>query len=140
MNPILMTNLPSLRYFPFPGIENAYTVISISEDETKSNKMRSTISFVLYINETRAVELEPENGALTIYDKCEEDWKPTDEYDIELGLKPIHSYIFPYVTGHHQWGQLIVNDKECEKLLSQGRYEEFFNIMKEFGEKKQWAT
>lgn len=137
MNPILMANIPSLRYFQFPGIENAYTVISISEDKTKANKMRSTISFVLYISETRAVELEPEYGALTIYDKCEEDWKPTDEWDIEIGAKPSPSYIFPYVTGHHQWSQLIVNDKKFEKLLSQGRYEDFFNIMKEFGEKKQ---
>ncbi len=112
-----------VKVIPFPGIKNAYIVVSGTITKT-SNQVESNMSF-LYVNQekTKAVEWEPNYGPITVLHKCDKDHPEAQAH-----------WYFDYCTGYGDWSQLAVNENHLGKKFYTGNYKELFNVLKEWCE------
>ena len=110
-----------VKVIPFPGIENAYVVISGNKTDT-ANKVRKNMSF-FYLDGDIGVEWEPEYGPITIIYSCDKDHPEAQEH-----------WHFDYCTGYGDWSQLAVNENRLGERFYTGDYKGIFNVLKQWRE------
>ena len=111
----------NVKAIPFPGIPNAYIVISAVKSE-KGNGVEKRMSF-FYDNGMKGAEWEPDYGPISIYNKCEKN----DE-----GAMP--HFFYEYYTGQGNWSQLAVQREGLPDSFLAGDYPAIFAVLKSWSE------
>ena len=116
----------SIKVIPFPGIENAYIVISA---HTKSNtneiiqmNVKHMISF-FYGTPKGGAEWEPDYGPVSVVIPCDKDFV-SEGYD---GVAVSHWF---YPKHGLNWSQLAVEDNHLPEKFLNGDYEGIFGVLK----------
>ena len=112
-----------VKCIPFPGIENAYVVISARKAERTGNKIAKCMSF-FYANGNVGAEWEPDHGPITVIYRCE---KENEE------AKP--HWFYPYYTGLANWSQLAVEEEELPEAFLTGDYDHIFWVLEKWSER-----
>ena len=111
---------PSIKIIPFPGIENAYVVISARKNsQVIQNGCEKNMSFLYDNGNGIAVEWEPDYGPITVLYGC----NPEDE-----GAQP--HWFFKYYTGQGNWSQLAVEEEGLPNDFLNGDYKSLFLTLK----------
>jgi hypothetical protein len=111
-----------IKCIPFPGITNAYIVISGSHKKDSCNEVSSNMSF-LYHNDKIAVEWEPNYGPITVLYECDKDHEEAQKH-----------FFFDYCTGYGHWSQLAVQEERLGEKFYTGNYEGLFEVLKRWSE------
>jgi hypothetical protein len=126
----------NIKVIPFPEIPDAYVVISFvpTKDPRHGNGVVARMSFfVADDREMEGVEWEPESGPITRIHGV------SDPENLDKGPAMPHWY-FKYYTGNADWSQLTVNREGLPELLLEGRYEMLFAKIKNWIERKSYAS
>ena len=111
----------NVRCIPFPGIENAYVVISGYKTKA-GNGVKKCMSF-FYDNGAIGAEWEPDYGPITIIYKCnkkDEESRPHWFYD--------------FYTGQGHWSQMAVEEEGLPSAFLDGDYEYLFLVLKKWSD------
>ena len=108
------------KVIPFPGIENAYIIISARMHATEPGWCVAVMSFV-YIKGDIAVEWEPNYGPIQCFTKA----------TAEEGRR---HYIFDYVTEGADWSQIAVYSNKLPQAFVEGDYNYIFAVL------ARWAS
>lgn len=97
----------SIKVIPWPGIDNAYIVISSHKSEQTGNGVTQKIS-LLYATEDKGAEWAPEHGPITVLTPCGADNTQAKKH-----------WFYDYITGWGDWSQLAVDREGLpEKFLA----------------------
>ena len=107
---------------PFPGIDNAYVVIS-GRKADNSNGVEKCMSF-FYDHGNVGAEWEPNYGPITIIYKCGKDDKESQEH-----------WFYDYCTGYGNWSQLAVEDEGLPEAFLNGDYGHLFAVLRFWSDK-----
>ena len=110
----------NIKCVPFPGIENAYVVISGYKSDA-GNGVKKCMSF-FYNNGNVGAEWEPDYGPITIIYKCEKDNGDAQKH-----------WFYDYYTGNGNWSQLAVEGEGLPSAFLDGDYKYIFEVLKEWG-------
>lgn len=118
----------SLKVIPFPGISDAYIVISSYEDEVSKLKYNETrvkkcLSF-FWGNADGGAEWESEQGPITVIHPCAEDFKESD------WVKATPHWFYPFFKGNGFWSQLAVDHERLPQKFLAGDYEGIFDTLR----------
>lgn len=111
--------IKSVKCIPYPGIENAYIVISARKSDT-GNGCQKNMSF-FWASKDIGIEWEPDYGPITIIYKCDKDHKDAEPH-----------WFYDYYTGQGNWSQLAVKREYLPKAFISGDYEHIFRVLKEW--------
>jgi hypothetical protein len=109
----------NIKVIQFPGIENAYVVISGKPSDI-GNGCKKQLTF-FYGDADGGCEWEPDYGALTKIIPMKKD---------DVGAIP--HWFYDYYAGPGHWSQCAVEERNLPKLFLSGNYEGMFAMMKEF--------
>jgi len=107
----------NIKVIPFPGIPNAYVVISGYADSNMGNGCQKCMSFFWGTPEGGA-EWEPEYGPITKYTPCD---KNTE------GAQP--HWFYEYTIGGAHWSQLAVENEGLPRMFVEGDYQGLFAVL-----------
>ena len=114
------------------GIENAYFSISASfEDKDKTSyddKLNVITAFMHKDSETSMIEWEPKYGAITLIEKCDEDWEG------DYGTAASKHWYFGWCKGYGNWAQLAVDELGLRKAFVDGQFQYIFNSLKGYSQ------
>jgi hypothetical protein len=108
------------------GIDNAYIAISAYHD-SDNDELTKRMSFFYVASDTCIIEWEPKHGPITVIYKCDENWS-----DGHSNAEP-HWY-FDYCTGHGNWAQLAVDERQLKQAFARGSYDYIFAVLAEYGD------
>jgi len=111
----------NIKSIQFPGIENAYVVISGHKTE-EGNGVKKCMSF-FYDNGDVGAEWEPGYGPITVIYKCEKDHEEAQKH-----------WFYEYYTGRGNWSQCAVAEEGLPNAFLLGDYEFLFLVL------KKWAS
>ena len=111
----------NIRCIPFPGIENAYVVISGHKADT-GNGVKKCM-FFFYDNGNIGAEWEPDNGPITVIFKCSKDDENAQPH-----------WFYDYYSGNGNWSQLAVNEEGLPDVFLIGDYEYLFAVLKKWAD------
>ena len=112
----------NVKCIPFPGIENAYVVISGHKSEKSGNGVSGCMSF-FYDNGKIGAEWEPDNGPIRVLYSCDKDHEEAMEH-----------WFYDYCTGYGNWSQLAVEEEGLPKAFLSGDYEHIFNVLRSWSD------
>lgn len=110
----------NIKCIPFPGIENAYVVISGHEVDS-CNGVKKCMSF-FYGGENTGAEWEPDYGPITVIHSCAKNHEQAQEH-----------FFYDYCAGYGAWSQCSVQDEHLDKMFLSGDYVGMFSVL------KRWA-
>ena len=118
MSKVLKVNVPEYG-------EGAYILYSASKRDMKETygdyRVRSHFSFA-YVDGDYAAELEPENGPIQVWHKCDEGTKDAKKH-----------YIFDYTdSGGLNWSQIAVDEYDLPRAVHTGDWQYVFNVLKDW--------
>ena len=109
----------NVKCLPFPGIENAYVVISGYKANT-GNGVKKCMSF-FFDNGVVGAEWEPDNGPITIIYKCPEENENAQKH-----------WFYDYCTGYGHWSQCAVDEEGLPEAFLSGDYKHLFAVLEEW--------
>jgi len=109
----------NIKVIPFPGIPNAYVVISGVKAKT-SNGCEKRMTF-FYGTEAGGCEWEPECGSITKIIPLKKE---------DAGAIP--HWFYDYYAGRGYWSQLAVERCGLPEYFLSGDYEGLFSVLKDW--------
>lgn len=110
----------NIKCIPFPGIENAYVVISGCKSNTSENGIEKHMSFFFDGGDIGA-EWEPDNGPITKIHKTDRDTMDAEPH-----------WFYNYSLGNGDWAQMAVKEEGLPGAFLRGDYEFLFLILKKW--------
>ena len=111
-----------IKCVPFPGIENAYVVIS-GHPANSSNGVKKCMSF-FYGGPEIGAEWEPDHGPITVIYSCTKDNEWAQEH-----------YFYDYCDGYGSGSQLAVDDEGLAKMFIDGDYNGIFKVLERWADR-----
>lgn len=108
-----------IKCIPFPGIKNAYIVIS-GHKSNEGNGCKKCMSF-FYDNGIVSSEWEPNYGPITVIYECDKNHPKAQKH-----------WWYDYCTGYGHWTQCAVNELQLPEAFIEGDYEYIFNVLKDY--------
>ena len=114
-----MATNKNIKCIPFPGIENAYVVIS-GHKSNSGNGVTKCISF-FFDNGDIGAEWEPDNGPITRIIKVNQDAPEAQPH-----------WFYDWHAGQGHWSQLAVEKEGLPRAFLRGDYDLIFSILKDW--------
>jgi len=115
----------TVKLLPFPGIENAYIVISAKKRKVDEDVYAKITTSFFYGTEKGGAEWGGDSSPITVISPCDE------SYDDGFENAEIH-FIYPFCTGHGNWFQKAVESEGLVDAFLSGDYEHIFYVLKKF--------
>lgn len=109
----------NIKVIPFPGIENAYVVISGVKSE-RGNGCEKRMTF-FYGTDRSGADWEPDYGAITYYEPCSGDVPGA-----------VAHWFWEYCTGSGNWSQLAVDEEGLAGMFLEGDYVGLFGVLRKW--------